>query len=120
MNLGRKQALVAFLAGIGSLLPWTGRRAHAQTPLPPPTGKRVAPDPQGQIDDLKRRLAAVEAALAKQVAFTKDGAGNLTLAAAGSVMVSAGSNLTLKAAGPGTLQSGGTMTIRGPKVDLNP
>ena len=66
MRIGRKEALLALL---GTLVPLIGRRASAQdrVPLKEPTAMRVVQSPE--IADLQRRVAALEAQLANQVAF---------------------------------------------------
>jgi len=90
MNITRKQALATF---VGGLLVSVGRRALANgAPSPAPTPSLP---PQVTIDALTKRVAALEAALANQVAFTKDGGGNLTLNAPANVTINARVNLGL-------------------------
>jgi hypothetical protein len=95
MNISRKQALVALVAGV---LPWVGRRAYAADLKPAPTPTPTPPKsaPQTEVDALKRRVEALEKQLANQVAFSNDGNGNLTLKAPGQLTLAASSTLTIK------------------------
>jgi hypothetical protein len=129
MHITRKQALVALVAGV---VPWLGRRAYAQVPGPVAEASvrvptEAAPSTQLQLEDLKKRVAALEAQLAQQVAFTKDDHGNLTLKAAGSVTLSAPGSVTLNAVANLTLEgkaaiavrAAGVVTVKGNQINLN-
>ena len=113
MQITRKQALVALVAGA---VPWIARRAYAQGPGPVPQASvrapaEAAPTTQTQLDELKSRVAALEAQLAKQVAFSTDERGNLTLVAPG--------HLTLESKGAIDLRATATLTIKGSMINLN-
>jgi hypothetical protein len=111
MRIGRKEALIALVAGI---VPWiSSRRANAQ--ILPERG--TAPTAE-QFLALSKRVDALAAQIANQIAFAKDANGNATLTAP-NVTITATSNLVLKAGTTGTLQSGGTMTVKGSRIDLN-
>lgn len=103
MKIGRKEAILALIA---SVIPWMGRRAGAQIQRLPPRGELQGPD----INDLARRLAAVEAQLANQVAFTKDAYGNLSLVGSRNVSLQAGGNLNIAATSNADIRASGTAT----------
>ncbi len=118
MRIGRKEALLALVA---IMIPWIGRRANAQVPRVPlkePTTVRTLPQTP-EVADLQRRVAALEAQLANQVAFTKDSAGNLNVRGAASVTIESGANLTMKAGYQAQLYGSGPTTIKGSTIALN-
>lgn len=128
MHIGRKQALFAFVSGIVGAVPFLSRRALAQDAIPlAPAPAQPAPlqplQPinvqQTQLEELKKRVATLEAALANQAAFTKDAAGNLTLMSNGNITLAAGANLSLKASAQGSLVSTAGMKIAGATINLN-
>jgi hypothetical protein len=114
MNLGRKEALVALIAGVA---PWIVRRAEAE-PAPVPIRSTPSTDAV-HIAELQKRVAAVEALLANQVAFAKDAAGNLTLNAPAAVTIAANTNLSLKAGASGLLSASGPLTLKGSMINQN-
>jgi len=115
MRVGRKDALVALVVG---LVPFLGRRAFAQTvPTPAPTPTPI--NPQTVISDLQKRVAALEAQLASQVAFTKDASGNLTLNAPANVTLSSASTLSLRGTLQTTLSSQAGVKVSGATINLN-
>ncbi len=120
MRVGRKDALIALVAG---LVPLLTRRALAQTAasdpaqLPSPVPAPI--NPQTVISDLQKRVAALEAQLANQVAFTKDAAGNLTLNAPANVTLSSGAALSLKGVAQTTLSSQIIVKVTGATINLN-
>lgn len=116
MRIGRKEALLALFA---TLVPWVGRRANAQdrVPLKDPTATRVVQSPE--IVDLQRRVAALEAQLANQVAFVKDGYGNLKLKTDKGITIESGANLTMTATSQVQLFGMGPTAIRGSTIALN-
>jgi uncharacterized Zn-binding protein involved in type VI secretion len=120
MHITRKQALVALVAGA---VPWIARRSYAQpAPVPQATTRvpaEAAPTTQTQLDELRKRIAALEAQLAQQVAFLKDDRGNLTLSAPGSVTLNAAANLTLVGQGAIALRAAGVLNIKGSQINLN-
>jgi hypothetical protein len=121
MSITRKQALVAL---VGGLVPWIARRANAADAAAAPA--RTAPPPvqptvtlQKQVDDLTRRVAALEAQLANQVGFTKDASGHLTLHTASSVTIQSGGDLSLKSSGMAKLAASGNVQVQGALIHLN-
>jgi len=115
MHTTRKQALIALVAG---LVPWIGRSAYGQvaaTPVAPAQEKTLS---QLQIDELKKRVAALEQQLANQVAFSKDAAGNLTLRAPARLTLSS-TNLSVISSGPAELVAASTLTVKGSIINLN-
>jgi hypothetical protein len=116
MRIGRKEALLALFA---TLFPWIGRRANAQDriPLKDPTATRVVQSPE--IVDLQRRVAALEAQLANQVAFVKDANGNLKLRGDASITIESAMHFTMKAGNQVQLFGTGPMAIRGSTIALN-
>jgi hypothetical protein len=123
MHLGRKQALITLVTGVVGIIPWISRRAKADVAAPrlaqPPVQAAPSLPEPNPLDELKKRVAALEAALASQVAFTKDAAGNLTLRAPANLLIATGGNLSLGASAAGTFIATGTMTIKGSHVDVN-
>lgn len=118
MRIGRKEALLALVA---IMIPWIGRRANAQDPRVPlkePTTIRSLPQTP-EVADLQRRVAALEAQLANQVAFTRDSAGNLTLRGAAGVTIESAMNLTIKAGYQAQLYGTGPTIIKGSTIALN-
>lgn len=118
MRIGRKEALIALVAGI---IPWVHRRASAQVTGRLPVNEPVlrAPVQSAEIVDIQKRLAALEAQLANQVAFTKDAYGNLNLRGLASVTIDAGTNLSLRGGAETDLRAGATARIRGATIALN-
>lgn len=117
MRIGRKEALLALFA---TLVPWIGRRANAQdtrVPLKEPTATRVAQSPE--IFDLQRRVAALEAQLANQVAFVKDAYGNLKLQSGASITIESAMDLSMRANNQVQLFGTGSTAIRGSTIALN-
>jgi hypothetical protein len=124
MHLRRKQALITVVTSIAGIIPWISRRAEADV-APPRLAPARAPAqaipsaPEPTLDELKKRVAALEAALASQVAFTKDSSGNLTLRTTANLVIETGGNLNLKASAQGSFVSSSTMTIKGSTVNVN-
>jgi hypothetical protein len=121
MHITRKQALVALVAGA---VPWIARRAYAQGSGPVPQASvrvpaEAAPTTQTQLDELKSRVAALEAQLAKQVAFSKDESGNLSLDAPRNLALNVSGDLKLDGKAAATLRAAGTLVIKGSKINLN-
>ena len=114
MNIGRKEALATLIAGI---IPWIARRAEAEGP--PVLLKPSPSNDASQMGELQKRVAALEALLAKQVAFTKDAAGNLTLNAPAGVSIAASTNLSLKAGNTALLSASSTLTLKGATINEN-
>lgn len=116
MRVGRKEALIALAAG---LVPFLGRRALAQTPeqIPAPVPGPI--NPQTIITDLQRRVAALEAQLASQVAFAKDAAGNLTLNAPANVTLTSAASLSLKGTAQTLVSAVANVKITGAAINLN-
>ena len=118
MRIGRKEALLAFVA---SIVPWMSRGAHAQAagavgrvPLKEPfLAAPTTPAQTVQLADLQRRIVAIETQLANQVAFTKDASGNLNLRGNANVTIDAGTNLTFRGGAAATLRAGGNAWIDG-------
>lgn len=116
--------MAAFAAGVAGVFAWFGKTALAAPTPPPitpvPSPPPVLPGPDGAtIEDLKKRVAALEATLANQAAFTKDASGNLTLRANGHVHVHAGGNVQVQSSGAATVASSGVMTLKGSTINLN-
>ncbi len=121
MFITRKQALLVLVAG---LVPWVTRRAQADTGGRQPDRPAQLPGQtmssmQKQLDDLTRRVAALEEQLTKQVGFTKDARGNLTLSAPGNVSVSAATNLELKSGATTNVLASGNVKVMGAMIHLN-
>jgi len=121
MRIGRKQALFAFVAGI---VPWISRGMGAQVLTRPPVGTPTVLPPVGaaqpvQLADLQRRITALEAQLANQVAFTRDASGNLSLRGNGNVTLDASLNLTFRGGSQAVLSAGGNTRITGATIALN-
>jgi hypothetical protein len=127
MRIGRKEAILALVA---TMIPWVGRRANAQitrVPLKEPISVRSLAPQAPDVADLQRRIAALEAQLASQVAFTKDSLGNLSLRgnrdinidAGAGFGVRAGSNLSLRAGGTADVWGSAATTIKGATIALN-
>ena len=126
MRIGRKEAVLALVA---TMIPWMGRRAHAQNPRAPlgePTTVRsLAQTPD--VADLQRRITALEAQLATTVGFTKDPYGNLSLRANRDVTIDAGAgftvkastNVSLRASGSAQFWGSGSTSIKGSTIALN-
>lgn len=118
MRIGRKEALLAFVA---SVVPWIGRGASAQAvgtvgrvPLKEPfLAAPTNPAQTVQLADLQRRIVAIETQLANQVAFTKDASGNLNLRGNASVSIDASTNLTFRGGSAASLRAGGNASIDG-------
>ncbi|MFO0734606.1 MAG: hypothetical protein U0270_01940 [Labilithrix sp.] len=110
MNIDRKQALAAIAAGLVAFLPRLGKAAPTP-PTVPITPVLPPPVDAAAIEDLKRRVAALEAALAAQVAFTKEANGNLTLRTNGSVAFHVGGAMSVAASGQ--------MVLKGATINLN-
>jgi hypothetical protein len=116
MRIGRKEALIAFVAGI---VPWMSRAASGQVisrvPVREPTAVSppAAPVQTVQLADLQRRIAALETQLANQVAFTKDAAGNLSLRGSANVTVDVNANLSIRAGSNAVFESANVVTVKG-------
>jgi hypothetical protein len=125
MRIGRKEAILALVA---TVIPFMGRKGNAQIPRRAPVGTLRAPvDQAPDLADMQRRIAALEAQLANQVAFTKDSYGNLTLRSTQGLKIDVGTNLdvrassnvTIRASSAGEFAAGGPTTIRGATIALN-
>jgi hypothetical protein len=120
MKIGRKEAILAFIAAV---IPFVGRRANAQVQrLPPGTltaPRTVAPQVSPEVADLQRRVAALEAQLAAQVAFTKDPNGDLRLRGTANIRIDAGMSFTCLAGNQMDLRASGSASVRGSTVALN-
>jgi len=131
MKLNRKQVVFGAVAG---LFAWIGsKRAAAAVPelvpIPVPPNPTIA-HLAGAIVQLQREVAALQAQLATQVAFTKDANGNLSLdAGAGNVTLNVPQgNLTLgvaqgnlqvaAAAGAIQLQAAQALTLQGADLTM--
>ena len=128
MKIGRKEAILAFIAAV---IPFVGRRANAQVQRLPTgslTGvKTLAPQVSPEVADLQKRVAALEAQLVNMVGFTRDAYGNLSIQGTRDVKIDAGANFTVKAvsnvsvraSGTADLWGSATTTIRGSTISLN-
>ena len=117
MGIGRKEAILALVA---SVIPFMGRRGNAQFPDRVPPGTLRAPLAQApDLADMQRRIAALEAQLANQVAFTKEPNGDLRLRGHGNVRIEADMNFTCRASSQMDLQASSTTTIKGATIALN-
>jgi hypothetical protein len=119
MHITRKEAFAALVAGV---VPWIARRAQAEgapTPLKPAPTQPVASPDANQLAGLQKRVAALEAILANQVAFTKDAAGNLTLSAPAGVTIDANKTLLLKSGQEMNIKANGQLNLRGSIINEN-
>lgn len=117
MRIGRKEAILALVA---SVIPFMGRKGNAQLPnRAPPTTLRAPLAQAPDLADMQRRIVALEAQLANQVAFTKDSYGNLSLRANRDVHLDVGANLSIRASGTGEFSASSTTTIKGSTLALN-
>ena len=132
MKIGRKEALIALIAGV---VPFLGRKASAQIPRGQVREPLTLADPAQEMAVLQKRVAALEAQLANQVGFTRDAAGNLNLRGAGSVRLESttgltvmagmgldlrsGANLDVRAGAGLDMRSNGTTSVKGSVVALN-
>lgn len=117
MRIGRKEAILAFIA---TVIPFMGRKGNAQLPNRVPPGTLRTPLAQApDLADMQRRIVALEAQLANQVAFTKDANGDLRLRGNGSVRIDAASNFTCWAGMQMDLRASSNASLKGATVALN-